>query len=78
MRQQPSRAPRILRSDEVDLPEHTQRPERDVFEIADGRGDEEERTGHLGRAPRGTPAGVPVCLQQVVIVPLAGCALPEC
>ena len=33
-----------------DLAQHAQRPRRDVLEVADGRGDHEQRAGHRTRA----------------------------
>ncbi len=61
MREQTGRAPRILRGHDVGLPEDAQRPERDVLEVADGRGDHEQGTGHR--------AGVYCTIQR--------CALPD-
>ena len=63
-RQQMSRAPRIFRGDERNLSKNAKRPNRNVFEIADWRGDDVQRAGHrVGRllyhwriAPAGTPA----------------------
>src|ERR1700737_4879753 len=38
--------PRVLGGDERDLAQHPHRPGRDVFEVADRRGDHEQRPGH--------------------------------
>ena len=45
-REQVRGAARILSGDERDLAQHPQRPESDVFEVADWRGDHEQRAGH--------------------------------
>ena len=39
-------APRVFGGDEIDLAQRAQRPERQVLEVADGRGDDEEGAGH--------------------------------
>ena len=38
---------------QVNFFEDTQRPEGDVFQVADGRGDNVERTGHVTGPSRG-------------------------
>src|SRR5215471_9827069 len=45
-RQQMSRTPRIFCGDERNLSKNAKRPNRNVFEIADWRGDDEQRAGH--------------------------------
>ena len=39
--------PRVFRGDQSDLAQHAERPHRDVFEVADRRGDHEQGAGHL-------------------------------
>src|SRR5262249_59407823 len=39
-------APGVFGGDDGDLAEYPQRPQRDVFEVADRRGDHEQRAGH--------------------------------
>ena len=47
--QQMSGPPSVFGGDQRDLAQHPQRSGRDVFEIADGRGDHEQRAGHEKR-----------------------------
>ena len=46
MSEQPSRAAGVFRSNQIDGSKHPQRPQRDVLQVADGRGDHEQRAGH--------------------------------
>ncbi len=47
-RKQASSPPRILSRDDRHFTENSQRPKRDVFQISDGRGNDEQRAGHYG------------------------------
>ena len=46
---QPAADPGILAGDQVDTGQGLQRPQRDVAEIADGRGDQMQAGNRLGR-----------------------------
>ena len=45
--EQVSRPPRVFGGDDGDLAQHAQRPHRDVFEVADRRGDHEQGARHV-------------------------------
>ena len=47
-REQMSRAPRVFGGDHRHLAQHSQRAHGDVLEVADRRGDHEQRAGHVG------------------------------
>jgi hypothetical protein len=49
VREQVASAAGIFRGDQVDLLQDSEGAQRDVFQVADGRGDQEERSGHNGR-----------------------------
>ena len=46
VRQQFRGAPGVFGGDEIDLAQRPQRPKREVLEVADRRGDDEEGAGH--------------------------------
>src|SRR3989441_4396724 len=48
--EQVSRPPRVFGGDDGDLAQHAQRPHRDVFEVADRRGDHEQGARHVSGA----------------------------
>jgi hypothetical protein len=43
-------APGIFRRNYRDEPEHPERPQRDILQVADGSGDHIQRPGHVERA----------------------------
>ena len=45
-RKQLGGAPRVFGGDDRNFAQHPQGPAGDVFEVADGRGDHEQRAGH--------------------------------
>ena len=49
-REQMRRAARVFGRDQRDFAQHPQRPHGDVFEVADRRGDHEQRAGHVSGA----------------------------
>src|SRR5262249_9814838 len=48
--EQDPRVPGVLAGDQIDLPQHTKRAQRQVFEVADRRGDDEEGAGRRRQA----------------------------
>jgi hypothetical protein len=61
--QKPGCSPGVFCGDQIGFAKDPQRAERDVFKVADWRGDNEESAGHDGWTP------AQACLERVVIVP---------
>lgn len=57
MRQEFRGSPRVFSGDEPRLFQYAQAPQRDVFEVADRGGDEEQDTGHLSGPARDEVTG---------------------
>ena len=45
--EQVARPPRVFGGDDGNFPKHAKRAWADVLEVADGRGHDEQRTGHI-------------------------------